>query len=205
MTVCLQESIHQGSQFFNELSRIRQCAFMAFHALFSCESELAVQLWTTEFIDQILIKGDRMFLHALSNQLILDTSSLLVSHLPVLVFTGIESSVRVAYEPPFFGSCSISFESHPPYWSLSDALMNTFMISWYAICVLEGYMIAIIKTSLQLQDYFYTFDSHSRDSSGWPTGGNEGTAVLMTFVNLSFWQIIFAHYHNASVSASLKY
>ena len=115
MTVCLQGSIHHGSQFFNELSRGRQCAFMAFHALFSCESELPVQLWTTEFIDQILIKGDRMFLHTLTNQLIPDTNSLLVSHLPVVVFTGIESSVRVAYEPPFFGSCSISFESHPPY------------------------------------------------------------------------------------------
>ena len=88
---------------------------MAFHALFSCESELPVQLWTTEFIDQILIKGDRMFLHVLTNQLIPDTSSLLVSHLPVVVLTGIESSVRVAYEPPFFGSCLISFESHPPY------------------------------------------------------------------------------------------
>ena len=86
-----------------------------------------------------------MFLHALTNQLIPDTNSLLVSHLPVLVFTGIESSVRVAYEQPFFGSSSISFESHPPYWSLTDALMNTFMISRYAICVLEGYMIAIIK------------------------------------------------------------
>ena len=107
MTVCLQGSIHHGSQFFNELFRGRQCAFMAFHALFSCESELPVQLWTTEFIDQIFIKGDRMFLH--------DTSSLLVSHLPVVVLTGTESSVRVAYEPPFFGSCSISFESHPPY------------------------------------------------------------------------------------------
>ena len=115
---------------------------------------LPVQLWMTEFIDQILIKGDHMFLHGLTNQLILDTSSLLVSHLPVLVFTGIESSIHVAYEPPFFGSCLISFESHLPYWSLSDALMNTFMISWYAICVLEGYMIAIIKTRLQLQDFF---------------------------------------------------
>ena len=70
MTVCLQGSIHHGSQFFNELSRGRQCAFMAFHALFSCESELPVQLWMTEFIDQILIKGDRMFLHALTTQLI---------------------------------------------------------------------------------------------------------------------------------------
>ena len=115
MRVCLQGSIHHGSQFFNELSRGRQCAFMAFHAMFSCESELSVQLWTTEFIDQILIKGDRMFFHALTNQLIPDTSSLLVSHLPAVVLTGIESSVRVAYEPPFFGSCSISFESHPPY------------------------------------------------------------------------------------------
>ena len=115
MTVCSHRSIHHGSQFFNELSRGRQSAFMAFHALFSCESELPVQLWTTEFIDQILIKGDHMFLHVLTNQLIPDTSSLLVSHLPVVVLTGIESSVRVAYEPPFFGSCSISFESHPPY------------------------------------------------------------------------------------------
>ena len=91
MTVCLQGSIHHGNQFFNELSRGTQCAFIVFHALFSCESELPVQLWTTEFIDQILIKGDRMFLHALTNQLIPDTSSLLVSHLPVVVLTRIES------------------------------------------------------------------------------------------------------------------
>ena len=91
----------------------------------------------------------------------------------------------MAYEPPLFGSCSISFESDPPYWSLRDALMNTFTISQYAICVLKGYMIAIIKTSFQHHDVFYIFDSHSRDSLGWPTG-NEGTAALMTFANLSF-------------------
>ena len=43
----------------------------------------------------------------------------------------------------------------------------------YAIFILEGYMMAIIRQS----NYFYVFDSHARDLNGMPDPN--GTAVVI--------------------------
>ena len=206
MTVCLQGSIHQGSQFFNELSRGRQCAFIAFHALFSCESELPVQLWTTEFIDQILIKGDRSHVFACTNKPINTWYKFFACKSPAS--SGFHWNRKLSTRglwAAIFGSCSISFESDPPYWSLNDALMNTFMISRYAICVPEGYTIAIIKTSLQLQEFFTFLIVTLVTPRVGPLAATKELQFWWPLQTCLFWQIIFARYHNASMSASLKY
>ena len=67
-------------------------------------------------------------------------------------------------------------ESH--YYDIHTALLNTFLNNSYAILILEGYMMAIIKQV----DTFYSFDSHARDSSGMPDPN--GTAVVMRFANI---------------------
>jgi hypothetical protein len=51
-------------------------------------------------------------------------------------------------------------DSH--YYDIHTALLNTFLIDNYAILILQGYMLAIIKQT----DSFYLFDSHARDYSG---------------------------------------
>ena len=67
-------------------------------------------------------------------------------------------------------------ESH--YYDIHTALVNTFLNDSYAILILEGYMIALIKQT----EYFYLFDSHARDLHGMPDPN--GTAVVMKFKNI---------------------
>ena len=67
-------------------------------------------------------------------------------------------------------------ESH--YCDIHTALLNTFLNYSYAIIVLEGCMMALIKQT----DFFYLFDSLARDSSGMPDPN--GSAVVMKFTNI---------------------
>ena len=68
-------------------------------------------------------------------------------------------------------------ESH--YYNIHTALLNAFFINdSYAILILEGYMMALIKQT----EFFYLIDSHARDSNGMPNPN--GTAVVMKFANI---------------------
>ena len=67
-------------------------------------------------------------------------------------------------------------ESH--YYNIHTALLNTFFNDSYAILILEGYMIALIKQT----EFFYLIDSHARDFNGMPNPS--GTAVVMKFANI---------------------
>ena len=68
-------------------------------------------------------------------------------------------------------------ESH--YYNIHTALLNAFFINdSYAILILEGYMMALIKQT----EFFYLIDSHARDLNGMPNPN--GTAVVMKFANI---------------------
>ena len=67
-------------------------------------------------------------------------------------------------------------ESH--YYHIRTALFNTFLNDSYAILILGGYMMALIKQ----MDSFYLFDSHARVSTGMPDP--HGTAVVMKFATI---------------------
>ncbi len=65
------------------------------------------------------------------------------------------------------------------YYDIHTTLLNTlFTNDSYAILILEGYMISLVKQ----RDNFYLFDSHARDSCGMPDPN--GTAVVMKFSNI---------------------
>ena len=73
-----------------------------------------------------------------------------------------------------------SCEVESPYYTIHSALLNTY-VNYnyrYAIFILEGYMMAIIKQV----NYFYMFDSHARDVNGM-TDPN-GTAIVIKFSNI---------------------
>ena len=69
-----------------------------------------------------------------------------------------------------------AIESH--YYDIQSALLHTFLSNDYAILILEGYMMSLIKQD----SIFYLFDSHARDSNGIPHP--TGTAVVMKFKNV---------------------
>ena len=81
MITSIRESIHQGHEAFSEHSRGRQCAFMSLAALLFNRSN-SVDLWTQTNIDDILCHGDRMYLHALTSEMVPDANSLLIEELP---------------------------------------------------------------------------------------------------------------------------
>ena len=75
----IRGSIHQGHEAFSEHSRGRQCAFMSLSALLFNRSD-SVDSWTQTDIDAILFHGDRMYLHALTNEMVPDTDTLSCNH-----------------------------------------------------------------------------------------------------------------------------
>ena len=72
--------------------------------------------------------------------------------------------------------CQGEIESH--YYNIHTALLNAFFNDSYAILILEGYMMALIKQT----EFFHLIDSHARDLNGMPN--LNGTAVVMKFTNI---------------------
>eukprot|EP00794_Sanderia_malayensis_P010507 gene10507-11611_t len=170
---CIRGSFHQGSIIFCETSRGRQCGFMTFQALFHNFAQQHVQTWTTSNINDVLMKGDRMYLHALSRKQIPNSNTLSIADLPVVSATGNGTLFSVRYFDCYQGLCR-AVDVQPPFWSLQDALVEASTVSSSLIMIISGYMTAIICGENSM---FYIFDSHARNNSGLPDA--EGTAVLM--------------------------
>ena len=71
-------------------------------------------------------------------------------------------------------------ENHSLYYTLRSALMNVFSNNNYAFIILEGYTMALLRSTHT--DCIYLFDSHSRNVFGMPDP--KGTAVVMKFANV---------------------
>ena len=71
-------------------------------------------------------------------------------------------------------------ENQSLYYTLRSALMNVFLSNNYALIILEGYTMALLKSTQT--DCIYLFDSHSRNGFGMPDPN--GTAVVMEFANV---------------------
>ena len=84
----------------------------------------------------------------------------------------------INYGAEFQGLVITDQEIECHYYDVHTSLLNTFINDSYAILILEGYMIALVKQ----RDNFYLFDSHARDSCGMPDPN--GTAVVMKFTNI---------------------
>ena len=78
---------------------------------------------------------------------------------------GNESQIwLINYGREFQGRVISDQEIESRYYNIYTALVNTFLNDSYAILILEGYMMALIKQT----EYFYLFDSHARDLHGMP-------------------------------------
>ena len=78
MITSIRGSIHQGHEASSEHSRGRQCVFMSLSALLFNRSD-SVESWTQTDIDAFLFHGDRMYLHALTNEMAPDTDTLSIN------------------------------------------------------------------------------------------------------------------------------
>ena len=79
----------------------------------------------------------------------------------------------IKYEKELQGHVISDQEIKSHYYNIHTALVNTFLNVSYAILILEGYVMALIKQT----KHFYLCDSHARDLHGMPDPN--GTAVVM--------------------------
>ncbi len=70
----------------------------------------------------------------------------------------------INYGAEFQGLVITDREIERHYCDIHTALLNAFLNDNYAILILEGYMMALVKQT----DNFYLFDSHARNSCGMP-------------------------------------
>ena len=85
----------------------------------------------------------------------------------------------INYEKELQGLIITDQEIEPHYYDIHTALVNTFVNhSGYAILILEGFIMALIKQ----MESFYSIDSHARGHDGMPDPN--GTAVIMKFADI---------------------
>ena len=84
-------SIHQGHERFSDISRGRQCSFISFSALLRAQS-LPIEQWTASTVDQILTKGNQLYLDALKSRSIPDTETLSLDYLPNAACWSVETN-----------------------------------------------------------------------------------------------------------------
>ena len=66
MALFLSTNIHQGDNLFSVQSRGKQCAFMSLSAVLTAQNIPLID-WSQETLDNVLLQGDKMYLHALDN------------------------------------------------------------------------------------------------------------------------------------------
>ena len=87
MDLFISANIHQGDELFSVHSRGKQCAFMSLSALLTARN-VPFSAWSFATINNVLIQGDKMYLRALNNGLlILDpgVEFLSIANLPTIV------------------------------------------------------------------------------------------------------------------------
>ena len=161
MALFLCANIHQGDELFSVHSRGKQCAFMSLSAVLTAQNEAPNILlidWSTTTFNNVLSQGDKMYLWAVE-----PTEAKNMNDLPIVVepieAKSINQPVDVQYNDGKITNqmwfinygkelqglviTNLEIESH--YYDIHTALLNTFLNDSYAILILEGYMIALIK------------------------------------------------------------
>jgi hypothetical protein len=88
MALFLSAYIHQGDDLFSAQSRGKQCAFMSLSAILTAENMPLIDWSKTTFNNVLILQGDKMYLRALNNGLIVLEPSiefLSVDNLPKVV------------------------------------------------------------------------------------------------------------------------
>ena len=87
MALFLSAYVHQGDDFFSAQSRGKQCVFMSLWAILTAENMPLID-WSKTTFNNVLLQGDKMYLRALNNGLIvleLSIEFLSVDNLPKVV------------------------------------------------------------------------------------------------------------------------
>ena len=86
-----------------------------------------------------------MYLHALTNKMVPDASSLSIEELPEVATSQNNVEYRLNYNKFYQGRIDRSFCGDESFCSLKQVLINAFSDSSNAMLVLDGYVMAVIR------------------------------------------------------------
>ena len=133
------------------------------------------EVWTPQHLDSIVRHGTVIY-----NNIPDKTGAfLLISDLPAAV-TKHNYKFLLTMSQPFGGTINRQ-ETDGPFYTIHDALAESFRVASQAFLTLESYTCGIVCSSLHNQAFFM-FDSHSRDSAGYQC--ENGVSICMRFESL---------------------
>jgi hypothetical protein len=81
MTLFISGNIHQGTEIFSVHSGGKQCAVMSLSALLTAHNKPLIIEWSNTTLNNVVLQGDKMYLEALNNGLIVPDPG--VEHLSI--------------------------------------------------------------------------------------------------------------------------
>ena len=73
MSLFISANNNQGNEIFSPQSRGKQCAFISISALLTAR-HIPLMNWTSTIFDNVLFRGDEMYLQSLNGSLILENA-----------------------------------------------------------------------------------------------------------------------------------
>ena len=167
-------SFHQGHASLRPAAG-RQCTCTSLAFMLRAKVQPQFQVWTSQHLDSIVRHGTVIY-----NNIPDKTGAfLLISDLPAAV-TIHNYKFLLTMSQPFGGTINRQ-ETDGPFYTIHDALAESFRVASQAFLTLESYMCGIVCSSLHNQAFFM-FDSHSRDSAGYQC--ENGASICMRFESL---------------------
>ena len=157
-------SFHQGCVEMFGPNSGKQCSCIALYSI-AYSTLKSLCRWSSNDLDIIVVNGNQVF-----KKVNID-NHLMVSELPLELYIG-KCKINVSYSDfPNVGVLKTDVSMLP------DLIHNlTLCPSWNgSLFFIKGFCFSIMTEN----DYFYIFDSHSRDSVGLPC--SEGASVLLKF------------------------
>lgn len=173
----IQASRHQGSDYYHENHRGKQCSCMSLTFLLHAST---VNIITTDTLNTVLNEGDKLYGEIRKSLLLskqLHESELLCTDdLPSQVCIG-SLKHAITYHSSVY--CRLDSSTGSILESLDIAIQQSFCTSSSMILVIGEYMVAIHRFE---DGKIGLFDSHSRNASGLPK--ENGSATLTYFKSL---------------------
>ena len=194
----LRGTIHQGHDIFPESNVGLQCTAMA--AAFIAHAHVQSPVgWTRETVDQILLKGDRLYSKIRET---IESPELTADEVQGIVhncFGGVDVDLKVDDSNVYYGFFNKAnlFNQDNPLKSLDKFICC--QETNYAIFTGNGFSMGMFKDDQS----FYMFDSHSRGPSG--ISSSKGTACVVKIpLECAASKLSFIIHRNCQPSAVLK-
>ena len=170
----LHGTFHQGDASLGASAGV-QCTCTSLVFMLETSIRPNIQIWTSKDLDEIVRRGTLIYSRIRNKT----GDYLFIDELPTSISYHNDTFSLATHQP--FGGTIGRQNTEEPFYSILDALEETFRAASQAFLTIRGYTSGTIRSPLQNQGFFL-FDSHSRDCSGYQCA--DGTSVCMQLMTI---------------------